>query len=227
VRAPIPNIRIQLRALLETRSPLAATLVAGREGYYIVFTLAPRAAARLLKRRVEGLWETRVHPTEPPPRAGLGLRPRYAVLSGSVREAEAHHEALVGRVEAGTFEAETAREVLRATHPLIEGAAGAFERGDESTAMAALNDLLQAVDRVDPLHAFLHLYQEAYLMRGIILERTDPTAAKAAYREFIALRAEVPLPHPDTLRAAAWAREAVERLTPTPAGDRVQSAFPG
>jgi hypothetical protein len=69
---------------------------------------------------------------------------------------------------------------------------------------------------MDPVHHFLHLYAEAFLMRALALEGIDADAAKAAYREFIRLYAALPSPHPDTLRGVARAREAVERLTPTP-----------
>jgi hypothetical protein len=72
---------------------------------------------------------------------------------------------------------------------------------------------------MDAVHHFLHLYQEVFLMRALALEADDPEAAKAAYREFIALYAGLPSPHPEVLRAVARAREAIERLTPIP-GDR-------
>jgi hypothetical protein len=59
-------------------------------------------------------------------------------------------------------------------------------------------------------------------MRALVLERSDRMAAKAAYRDLIALYAAYPINHLETLRGVAWAREAVERLTPAPTGDLIR-----
>jgi len=62
-------------------------------------------------------------------------------------------------------------------------------------------------------------------MRAVTLELADRDAAKTAYRELIALYADRPLNHPETLRGVAWAQEAIERLTPVPRGHTDEQEF--
>ena len=216
MRHPVPNIHLKLRALREPRSPLASTSVVNEAGQFVVLTLAPLKTARLMGQGPRALWETRVYAFDPQGSVGLGTTPRYAVLNASQAEALDRQEALVARLEAGSFERETAREVLAPVRPLMHQAAKAFGAGDPRRAVAALDETIRIAGRMDVLHTFLHLYQEAYLMRALALECTGPDAAKAAYRDFIHLCSGLPAPHPDTLRGVARAREAIERLTPTP-----------
>lgn len=222
MRTPVPDIHGKLRKLLEPRSPLACTLVSTETGHFVVLTLAPLTTARLMRRGRQTLWETRVHATDPAVRVGLASPPRYAVLSLSAAEASGRHEALVTRLETGSFEAETSREVLAPIRPFMAQGAAAFEASDHRGAVAAFDEAIRLAGQVDLVHSFLRLYQEAFLMRGLALERLDPDAAKGAYRDFIALYAALPSPHRDVLRAVAWAREAVERLTPLPRGDQAR-----
>lgn len=216
MRYPIPNICLLVRAIRESRTPAVATFVVVDTGRFTVLTLAPLKRARLMGKGREALWESRVHAAESPDHPGLGAMARYAVLDSDQKEALARHESLVSRLEAGSFEAETAREVLASIRPLLDRGAETFKQGDLRGAMAALEEAIGVASRMDATFAFLHLYQEAYLMRALTLEQMDPEAAKGAYREFISLYAGHPSHHPDTLRGAARAREAVERLTPIP-----------
>jgi len=216
MRYPVPNIRLKLQAVREPRKSLASTLVATGAGHFVVLTLAPLKAARLMGQGPRALWETRVHESDPEMRVGLGSALRYAAFSATESEALARHEALVARLEAGTFETETAREVLAPIRPLIDRGAKAFKAGDRRGAMAAFDESIHVARQLDAVRHFFHLYQEAFLMRALVLEWFDPDGAKAAYREFIHLYAALPSHHPDTLRGVARAREAVERLTPTP-----------
>jgi tetratricopeptide (TPR) repeat protein len=216
MRYPVPNLRVRLQGLRESRKPLASTLVGTDVGHFVVLTLAPPNAARLMGQGPHALWETRVHESDPEVRVGLASAPRYAAFSETEPEALARHEALVARLEAGTFETETAREALAQIRPLMDRGAEAFRAGEHQGAVAAFEEAIRVARRVDAVRHFLHLYQEAFLMRALTLECIDPDAAKAAYREFIQLYADLPSHHPDTLRGVAKAREAVERLTPTP-----------
>jgi hypothetical protein len=216
MRYPVPNIRLKLQGLREPRKPLASTLVETDAGHFVVLTLGPLKAARLMGQGPHALWETRVHESDPEVRVGLGSAPRYAAFSETEAEALARHEALAARLEAGTFETETAREVLVPIRPLMERGAESFKAGNHRGAVAAFEEAIRVARRMDAVRHFLHLYQEAFLMRALTLERIDPDAAKSAYREFIQLYADLPSHHPDTLRGVAKAREAVERLTPTP-----------
>lgn len=227
MRHPVPDIHLRLRAVREPRSCLASTSVVNEGGQFVVLTLTPLRSARLMGRGPKVLWETRVYAFDPQGNVGLGTAPRYAVVSASQAEALDRQEALAARLEAGTFERETAREVLAPVRPLMRQAAEAFEAGEPQKAVAALDVAIRIAGRMDRVHTFLHLYQEAFLLRALALECTDPDAAKAAYRDFIHLNAGLPAPHPDTFRAVARAREAVERLTPTPregtTGRRIQA----
>lgn len=216
MRQPVPNLQRKLQGLREPRKPLASTLVGTDVGHFVVLTLAPLKAARLMGQGTRALWETRVHESDPEVRVGLAGAPRYAVLSPNETEALARHEALVARLEAGTFETETAREVLAPIRPLMDRGAEAFKAGEHQGAVAAFAEAIRVARRMDAVRHFLHLYEEAFLMRALTLECVDLDAAKAAYREFIQLYADLPSHHPDTLRGVAKAREAVERLTPTP-----------
>ena len=216
MRYPVPNIRLKLQGIREPRKSLASTLVETDAGHFVVLTLAPLKAARLMGQGPHALWETRVHESDPEVRVGLACAPRYAAFSETETEALARHEALVARLEAGTFETETAREVLAPIRPLMDRGAEAFKAGDHRGAVAAFEEAIRIARRMDAVRHFLHLYQEVFLMRALALECIDPDAAKAAYREFIQLYADLPSHHPDTLRGVAKAREAVERLTPTP-----------
>lgn len=216
MRYPVPNIRLLVRAIRESRTPAAATFVVADAGQFTVLTLAPLKRSRLLGKGREALWETRVHAAESPDHPGLGAMARYAVLDSDQKEALARHDSLVSRLEAGSFDAETAREVLASIHPLLDRGAEAFKKGDLRGTMAALEEAIGVPSRMDATFAFLHLYQEAYLMRALMLEQIDPEAAKQAYREFVSLYAGHPSHHPDTLRGVARARKAVERLTPGP-----------
>lgn len=195
---------------------MASTLVMEETGQFVVLTLAPLKTARLMGQGPRALWETQMYTFDPKGNVGLGTAPRYAVLSGAQDEALDKHEALVLRLEAGSFERETAREVLAPVRRLMCQAAEAFRAGDPQRAVAALDEAIRIAGRMDRIYTFLHLYQEAFLLRALALECADPDAAKAAYRDFIHLYAGLPAPQPDTVRAVARAREAVERLTPTP-----------
>lgn len=217
MRFPVPNIRLKLQGLREPRKSPASTLVETDAGYFVVLTLAPLKAARLMGQGPRALWETRVHESDPV-RVGLGSAPRYAAFSATEAEALARHEALVARLEAGTFETETSREVLVSIRPLMDRGVEAFKADDHRGAVAAFEEAIRIARRMDAVRHFLHLYQEAFLMRALTLECIDPDAAKAAYRELIQLYADLPSHHPDTLRGVAKAREGVERLTPTPPG---------
>ena len=216
MRYPVPNIRLKLRAILEPRSPLASTLVEAEGEQRLVLTLTPLKTARLVGRSPRTAWETRVYTFDARASVGLGGLPRYAVLSASQPEALARHEALVVRIEARTFETETAREVLAPIRPLMDRAVEQFRLGNYQAAVAVLEEAIRVAGHMDAVHSFLHLYQEAFLMRALALECIDPVAAKAAYREFIHLYAGFLSPHPDTLRGVGRAREAIERLTPIP-----------
>ena len=216
MRQPVPDIHFRLRAMREPRSPLASALVKGEGEQFVVLTLAPLTAARLMGKGPRALWETRVYAFDAGAKVGLGSAPRYAVLTDSQAEALSRHEALVARLEQGSFETETARDVLAPIRALMDRGTEAFRAGDPRGAVAALDEAIRLASHKDLLHHFLHLYQEAFLMRGLALECLDPDAAKAAYRDFIRLFAGLPSPHPDTLRGVARAREAIERLTPTP-----------
>lgn len=218
MRYPVPNIRLKLQGIREPRKSLASTLVGTDVGHFVVLTLAPLKAARLMGQGPHALWETRVHESDPEVRVGLASAPRYEALSGTETEALVRHEALVARIEAGTFETETAREVLAPIRPLMDRGAEAFKAGDHRGGVAAFEEAIRIARRMDAVHSFLHLYQEAFLMRALTLECFDPDAAKAAYRELIQLYAHLPSHHPDVLRGVAKAREGVERLTPTPPG---------
>lgn len=215
MRYPVPAIREQLRKLLELRAPLAATQVATGVDQFVVLTLAPRAAARLRDPGGSAIWETKIYLAQPPS-LGIGTQPHYAVLDANRDAALARHETLLRRLEGGAFPQDTSREILRAIRPSIARATQALRDGDPRAAVAALENALRAVGRLDLVRRFLHLYAELFLMRALAIEKTDAGAAVSAYREFIALHAEHPLHHPDTLRAVSKAREAVERLTPTP-----------
>jgi len=215
MRYPVPNIRLKLQGLREPRKSPASTLVETDAGYFVVLTLAPLKAARLMGQGPRALWETRVHESDPV-RVGLGSAPRYAAFSATEAEALARHEPLVARLEAGTFETETSREVLASIRPLMDWGVEAFKAGDHRGAVAAFEEAIRIARRMDAVRCFVHLYQETFLMRALTLECIDPDAAKAAYREFIRLYADLPSHHPDTLRGVAKAREAIERLTPTP-----------
>ncbi len=216
MRYPVPNIRLKLQGIRESRKPLASTLVETDAGHFVVLTLAPLKPARLMGQGPRALWETRVHESDPEVRVGLGSVPVYVTFTATEAEALARHEALITRLEAGTFETETAREVLAPIRPLMDRGADAFKAGDHQGAVAAFEEVIRLGRRLDAVRHFLQLYQEAFLMRALALECIDPDAAKAAYREFIQLYAALPSHHPETLRGVAKAREAVERLTPTP-----------
>ena len=215
-RSPVPDIHLKLRGIHEPRKPLASTLVVTAGGQSLVLTLAPLRTARLMGQGPRALSETRVYAFDLNTRLGLGSRPRYAVFSDREDDALARHASLVVRLEGGTFEAETARDVLEPICPLVQRATERFQVGDLEAARAALEEALRVAGRMDAVHHFLHLYQEVFLMRGLAVEGDDPEAAKAAYREFIALYAGLPSPHPEVQRAVARAREAIERLTPVP-----------
>jgi hypothetical protein len=195
---------------------LAATLVVTEAGHFVALTLAPLKALRLMGRGPRALWETRVHESDREVRVGLASAPGYMGYSMTEAEALARHEALVARLEAGTFETETGREILGSIRPLVRRGVELFRSGDHRGAVAALEEAIRAAERVDAVHHFMHLYQEAFLLRALVLESIDPDAAKAAYRDFIRLYAGSPSPHPEVLRGVARAREAVERLTPVP-----------
>jgi len=216
MRYPVPNIHLKLQAAREPRKPLACALVETDIGHFVILTLAPLKAARLMGQGPRALWETRVHESDPKVRVGIGSAPCYAAFSATETEALARHEALVARLEAGTFETETAREVLAPIRPLMDRGAEAFKAGDRRGAVAAFDEAIRVARRLDAVRHFLHLYQEVFLMRALTLECLDRDGAKAAYRELIQLYAELPSHHPETLCGVARAREAIERLTPTP-----------
>jgi hypothetical protein len=215
MRHLVPTIREQLRKLLESRAPLAATRLATHPDAYVVLTLAPHTAARLLDRGGSAIWETKVYVVRPP-RFGIGTEPHYAVLDTDRDAALVRHETLLRRLERGHFPEETSREILQAIRPGVARARQMFHDGDSRAAVTALTAALDAAGRLDLVRRFLHLYVEIFLMRALAIEKRDAFAATVAYRELIALYAEYPLHHPDTLRAVARAREAVERLTPVP-----------
>ena len=215
MRYPLPAVRQQLRKLLEPRAPLAATRVALDPDQYVVLTLTPPTVSRLRDRGGAANWETRVYIAQPP-NFGIGTQPHYAVLDPDRDGALARHETLLRRLEGGTFPQEASREILQAIRPSVARATQALRDGDPRAAVAALEAALHAAGRLDLVRRFLHLYAEIFLMRALAVETDNVVAAKAAYREFIALHAEYPLHHRDTLRAVSRAREAVERLTPVP-----------
>lgn len=215
MRHPVPTIREQLRKLLESRAPLAATRLATYPDEYVVLTLAPQTAARLRDRGGSAIWETKVYVVRPPS-FGIGIESHYAVLDTDRGAALVRHETLLRRLERGDFSQETSREILQAIRPAVARARQLLHDGDSRAAVAALEAALQVIGRLDTIRRFLHLYAEIFLMRALAIEKSDPGAAAAAYRELIALHAEHPLHHPDTLRAVARARVAVERLTPVP-----------
>ena len=143
---------------------------------------------------------------------------QYVVLDATRADAVARHETLVGRLERGVFDHETSREILRAIRPWTDHAARAFAADDSRATLAALEEALGVAGRLDAVRRFLHLYVEVFLMCALMLELADRDAAKAVYRNLIALYADHPLNHPETLRGVAWAREAIERLAPVPSG---------
>jgi len=213
---PAPNIEQRLRGLLEPRAPLAATVVAAEAGHFVVLTLIPLVASRLWTRGRGGPWETRVYRSELPPRTGLQSKTQYAAFDESREAARSRHDTLIARLEIGRFEADTGREILALIHPHLDQAVGAFGAGDCTGAVAALDAAIRTAGRVDATYAFLHLYQEAFLLRGIALESIGLDRAKAAYRQFIDICAGLDARNAETIRAIAWARQAAERLTPTP-----------
>jgi hypothetical protein len=215
VRFPMPAIRDQLRKQLESREALAATRVVTESDQFVVVTLVPRPAARLFGNGRAAVWETRVYVA---PSFGIGTQPHYVVLDADREAALVRHETLLGRLERAAFLQETSREILQTIRPAIERAAQALRNSDARMALAVLEEALRVAGRLDAVRRFLHLYAEVFLMRALTMEKSDTVAAQAAYRELIALHAEYPLHHPDTQRAVAQAREAVERLTPVPFG---------
>ncbi len=219
MRYPVPNIRQKLQGLREPRRLLESTFVVAEAGHFVVLTLAPLKTARLMGRGPRACWETRVHTSDPEIRVGVATAPRYAVLSAGEGEALSRHEALVARLEAGSFETETSREILAPIRPLLDRAAEAFRMGNHGETVSVLEEAIRIAGRIDVALSFLHLYLEAYLMRALALECTDPDAAKTAYRDFIQLYAGLPSRHSDVLRGVALAREAIERLTSTPPED--------
>jgi hypothetical protein len=184
---------------------------------YVVLTLVPRRAARLFGKNGVTTWETRVYLAQAPS-FGIGAQPHYVVLDPSRDDALTRHENLLRRLESASFAQATSREILQAIRPSIERAGRAFAGGDTEMTAVALEEALRVTGRLDAVRRFLHCYVDVFLMRGLALEHTDREVAKAAYRELIALYAEHPFRHPETLRGVAWAREAVERLTPVPLG---------
>ena len=218
MRHPVPNIRLKLQGVRELRKPLASTLVETESGHFVVLTLAPLRAARLMRQGLHALWEARVHESDPEVRVGLGSAPLYVTFSATETEAWERHETLTVRLEAGIFETETGWEVLAPIRRLMDRGADAFKKGDHQGAVAVFEEVIRLGRRLDAVRHFLHLYQEAFLMRALALECDDQEAAKAASREFIQLYADSPSHHPETLRGVAKAREAIERLTPTPQG---------
>ncbi len=223
-RSPVSDIHPKLRGIHEPRKSLASTLLVTASGQFVVLTLAPLKTARLLGQGARALWETRVYAFDLETRVGLGSAPRYAAFKEREDAALMHHEMLVTRLEAGTFEIDTARDVLGPIYPLVERVMERFQVGDPREASAALEEALRVARRVDAVHHFLHLYQEVFLMRALVLECGDPEAAKSAYREFIALYAGLPSPQPEVLCAVSKAREAIERLTPVPPQARARDA---
>jgi hypothetical protein len=215
MRYPVPTIREQLRRLMESRALLAATRVATGTDEYVVLTLVPPAAVRFRDRSGSAIWESRVHIVQPPG-FGVGTQPHYAVLDADREAALARHETLLRRLERGDFPQDTSREILRAIRPSVAHATQVLRDGDPRAAAAALGAALHAAGRLDLGRRFLHLYAEIYLMRALAMEKGNVTGATAAYRELIALHAEHPLHHPDTLHAVAQARDSIERLTPVP-----------
>jgi len=215
MRHPVPTIREQLRKLLDSRAPLAATRLAIDVDQYVVVTLSPRKTARLRDRGESAIWETKIYVAQPPS-VGIGTQPHYAVLDADRDAALVRHETLLRRLENGNFLQETSREILHAIRPSVAHATQALRDDNPRAAAASLEAALHAAGRLDTVRRFLHLYAELFLMRAIAIERNDTLAATVAYRELIALYAKHPLHHPDTLRAVARAREAVERLTPVP-----------
>jgi hypothetical protein len=222
VRYPAANLQRQLQGLLEPRPAVVATAVSTETEHYVVLTLAPPRAARLVRRRSRALWETRVYVTEPPPKARLQARAHYAVFDANRAKALHRYERLVSCLEARSFEAVISQEILGTIGPSVDRAADAFRGGNFSSAVAALDEAIDIAGRLDATQSFLRLYQEAFLMRGLALERIDPAMGKQAYRDFIERCAGLAPYHPDTLRAVAWAREAVERLVPIPGEGRAR-----
>jgi hypothetical protein len=219
MRHRVPTIREQLRKLLESRALLAATRVATDVDQYVVLTLAPRTAVRFRDRSGSAIWESRVYLVQPPS-FGIGTQPHYAVLDTDRDAALFRHETLLRRLEGGNFAQETSREILQAIRPSVAHATQLLRNGDPDAAVTVLEAALQAAGHLDFVRRFLHLYAEVFLMRALAIEMSDTVAATAAYRELLALHAEYPLHHQEALRAVAQAREAIERLTPTPAGTR-------
>ena len=217
MRYPVPTILDQLRKQLEPREPLAATRVVTDPDQYGVLTLAPRHAARPFGKRGSATWETRVYLAQAPS-FGIGAQPDYVVLDPTREEALARHENLLRRLESASFAQATSREILQAIRPSMERAEKALRDGETHTAVRALDEALRVAGRLDAVRRFLHCYVDVFLVRGLTLEHTDRDAATAAYRELIALHAEHPHHHPETLHGVAQAREAVERLTPVPLG---------
>lgn len=222
MRHAVPTIREQLRKLLESRAPLAATRVATDGDHYVVLTLAPRTTSRLAGRSGSVTWETRLYSVQRPG-FGVGTQPVYAALDEHREAALARHETLLRRLESGTFPQATSREILQAIRPSVARAAQALRDGNPRAAAASLEAALHVSGRLDLIRRFLHLYAEIFLMRALAIESTDADAAVAAYRDLIALHAEHPLHHPDTLHTVARAREAVERLTPIPTSTQVRA----
>ena len=222
MRYPASNVQHQLQGLLELRTPLAATVVSTAGAHYVVLTLVPLKAARLFRHGTRALWETRVYVSEPPPKVRLGASAHYAVFDANRTEALLRHGRLVDRLEAGSFEAETGREIVGAIGSSVDRVAEAFRAGDFSGSVTALDETIGVAARLDATQSFLRLYQEAFLMRGLALEWIDVAKGKQAYRDFIDRCARLAPYHPDTLRAVAWARETVERLAPIPGEGRAR-----
>jgi len=129
MRHPAPNIREQLRTLLESRAPLAATRLAIDVDQYVVVTLSPRKTARLRDRGESAIWETKVYVAQPPS-FGIGTQPHYAVLDADRDAALARHETLLRRLENGNFPQETSREILHAIRPSVAHATQALRDGN-------------------------------------------------------------------------------------------------
>jgi hypothetical protein len=220
MRYAATNVERYLRGHRERRQAIASMAVAGPQGHFVVITLAPFPGGRLVRWVLPVAWETQAYESEGPPRHRLGTRPHYAAMDAERSDALARHERLLARLEAGTFEAETGRDVLRPVVPAVGAAARAYERGDAPGALRALEEAIRCASRLDVTQRFFHLYQEAYLMRALILEAVAPDRGTEAYRDFIAVCAGLAERQPATWQAMAWARAAVERLTPYPCARR-------
>lgn len=212
MRAPIPDIRERLARVAEPRRPIAATRLEAGEAFLVV-TLAPPGLARLGLRAQAAWWETRVHESA---YGGLGSQPRYAVLDGDQAAALLRHEALLRRLEAGRFEADTAREIVQGVRPLLDRAVDAFRERRIDEALRWVGEAIGTASRLDAAHAFLRLYVQAYLLRGILLDHLDAQRAIDAYRALIALVARQSICDESVLHAVSEARGAVEQLTPIP-----------